>query len=76
MQDFTQHDLDMDVRLTRIESKMDALNQRFDEALATQLKDHGKRLASLERRQVWFGGWVAGAGAMGAALVWLVQRVM
>lgn len=76
MQDFTQHDLEMDIRLTRIESKMDALNQRFDDALLTQLKDHGKRLAALERRQVWLGGWVTGAGAVGAAIVWLMQKVM
>lgn len=44
-------------RLARIEAQLTGLNQRLDEVVITQLKDHGKRLAALERRQVWIGGW-------------------
>ena len=47
-------------RLARIEAQLAGLNQRLDEVVISQLKDHGKRLAALERRQVWIGGWIAG----------------
>lgn len=60
-------------RLARIEEQLTGLNQRIDEVVITQLKDHGKRLAVLERRQVWIGGWIAGAGAAGAVLTYLVR---
>lgn len=36
-------------RLVRIEEQLKALKAGFDEAILTQLKDHGKRLAALER---------------------------
>ena len=39
-------------RLARIEAQLAGLNQRLDEVVISQLKDHGKRLAALERRQV------------------------
>lgn len=55
-------------RLARIEAQLAGLNQRLDEVVITQLKDHGKRLAALEWRQIWIGGWIAGAGAAGVAL--------
>lgn len=55
-------------RLARIEAQLAGLNQRLDEVVITQLKDHGKRLAALERRQIWVGGWIAGAGAAGVVL--------
>ena len=73
MNDFSQHDLDMEKRLARIEGKVDALTGRIDEIVVTQLKDHGKRLAAMESRMVWVGGWIAGAGLTGAALAWLVE---
>lgn len=64
-------------RLARIEAQLAGLNQRLDEVVISQLKDHGKRLAALERRQVWIGGWIAGAGAagvgIGAGLTWLLK---
>lgn len=64
-------------RLARIEAQLAGLNQRLDEVVISQLKDHGKRLAALERRQVWIGGWIAGAGAagvgIGAGLSYLVK---
>ena len=55
-------------RLARIEAQLAGLNQRLDEVVISQLKDHGKRLAALERRQIWVGGWIAGAGAVGAGI--------
>ena len=55
-------------RLARIEAQLAGLNQRLDEVVISQLKDHGKRLAALERRQVWIGGWIAGAGAVGVSI--------
>lgn len=36
-------------RLVRIEEQVKALKASFDEAILTQLKDHGKRIAALER---------------------------
>ena len=56
-------------RLARIEAQLTGLNQRLDEVVITQLKDHGKRLAALERRQVWIGG----AAAAGSALTYLIK---
>lgn len=58
--------LNHESRLARIEALLEALNKRMDDAILTQLKDHGKRIAILERRQAWQIGWMAGAGAVGA----------
>lgn len=63
-----EHDLHTESRLARIEAKLDALNERIDEALVTQIKDHGKRIASLEQRMTWAAGWVAGAACVSSAL--------
>lgn len=37
-----------EARLARIEAMIAAFNQRLDEAILTQLKDHGKRIRELE----------------------------
>lgn len=37
-----------DARLARIEAMIHAINQRLDEAILTQLRDHGKRIRELE----------------------------
>ena len=58
--------LNHEARLARIEALLEALNQRMDDAILTQPRDHGKRLGILERRQSWQVGWMAGAGAVGA----------
>ena len=42
---------DMNARVVRIESGLDSLNQRLDEVVISQLKDHGKRLAVLEEER-------------------------
>ena len=59
-------ELNHESRLARIEALLEALNKRMDDAILTQLRDHGKRIAILERRQAWQIGWMAGAGAVGA----------
>lgn len=37
-----------DARLARIEAMIVAINQRLDDAILTQLRDHGKRIRDLE----------------------------
>ena len=76
MPDLTQRDLETEVRLARIEGKVDALAHRIDEALITQLKDHGKRINAIEHRQIWIAGWIAGAGAVGALLAVSITKVL
>lgn len=55
-------------RLARIEAQLAGLNQRLDEVVISQLRDHGKRIQALENRGVWVAGWIAGAGAIGSAV--------
>lgn len=43
-----QRTLDYESRLSRIEALLEALNQRLDDAILTQLRDHGKRIRDLE----------------------------
>ncbi|WP_288715202.1 hypothetical protein [uncultured Bilophila sp.] len=43
-----QRALDYESRLSRIEALLEALNQRLDDAILTQLRDHGKRIRDLE----------------------------
>lgn len=43
-----EHTLDHEPRLSRIEALLEALNQRLDDAILTQLRDHGKRIRDLE----------------------------
>ena len=43
-----EHTLDHESRLSRIEARLDALIQRFDDAIMTQLRDHGKRIREME----------------------------
>ena len=62
-------------RLTRVEAKLDAVNDKLDEAILSQLKDHGKRINALERRGWWMAGWITGAGAVGALAAKLLERV-
>lgn len=59
-------ELNHEARLARIEALLEALNKRMDDAILTQLRDYGKRIDILERRQAWQIGWMAGAGAVGA----------
>lgn len=43
-----QRAFDHEARLSRIEGLLQGLNQRIDDAVITQLKDHGKRISALE----------------------------
>ena len=43
-----QRAFDHEARLSRIEGLLQGLNQRIDDAVITQLKDHGKRIRDLE----------------------------
>lgn len=76
METLTQHDLQTESRLARIEAKLDALNERIDEAIVTQIRDHGKRLSALERHQTWAMGWAAGAACVSSALTAFLLRFM
>ena len=66
-------------RLARIEAQLAGLNQRLDEVVISQLRDHGKRMQALENRGVWVAGWIAGAGAIGSivgsGLVLLIKAI-
>ena len=55
--------------ISGLQAEVSGLRERIDDIVVTQLRDHGKRIAILERRQAWQIGWMAGAGAVGAALV-------
>ena len=54
--------------ISGLQAEVSGLRERIDDIVVTQLRDHGKRIAILERRQAWQIGWMAGAGAGGAAL--------
>ena len=69
-----QRELEIEKRLTRLEAKMDEVKELIAPSVVSQIRDHGKRLAALEGRQIWVGGWVAGAGAAGAALAAVIRR--
>lgn len=62
-------------RLARIETALDALNKRIDDVIIGQVKDHGKRLAVLENRGHWMAGWIAGAGAVGGVVAFILQKL-
>ena len=40
--------LNHESRLSRIEALLETLNKRLDDAILTQLRDHGKRIRELE----------------------------
>lgn len=62
-------------RLARIETQLEELNRRIDEVVVGQVRDHGKRIAALERRGTWMAGWIAGAAAVGGAVGVIIQKV-
>ena len=72
-------DMTPEERLARIEAQLAGLNQRLDEVVISQLRDHGMRIQALEKRGVWVAGWIAGAGAIGSivgsGLVLLIKAI-
>ena len=71
-----EHDLQTESRLARIEAKLDALGQRMDDAVLTQVRDHGRRLTLLERRIMWAAGWMAGAAVAASGLTGFIVRAV
>lgn len=66
-------------RLVRIEEQVKSLQVSLDQAILTQLKDHGKRLAALERlEQRRMGGRLALAATVSvcSSLVGVVAAVV
>lgn len=74
MSDLDEHDLLVEGRLTRIETKIEELKNLILEGLVTQLKDHGKRLTVLENRAVWQAGWIAGVAAVSSVITAVVVK--
>lgn len=72
----TDRDIQTEGRLARIEAGVAALSEKFDEAVVTQIRDHGKRIARLEGRWIWLMGWMAGAGTVGGLVSTLLQRYL
>lgn len=66
---YSDFDRDVESRLIRVEDKLDAINQRIDDALLSQIRDHGKRIAALESWRMWIIGVAAGvSGVVGVVM--------
>lgn len=44
-----ERDITTEGRLARMEAKLEAIDEKLDDAVISQLRDHGKRLAALEQ---------------------------
>ena len=71
---YSDFDRDVESRLIRVEDKLDAINQRIDDALLSQIRDHGKRIAALESWKMWVVGVAAGVGGVISFVVQVAQR--
>ena len=69
-------DMTPEERLARIEAQLAGLNQRLDEVVISQLRDHGKRIQALENRGVWVAVLIAGAGIVAGGVATLVTLVV
>ncbi len=69
---YTEFDRAVESRLIRVEDKLDAIDQRIDDALLSQVRDHGKRIAALESWRMWIIGVSAGVGG---AVSFLMQQL-
>lgn len=59
--------------LSRMTARIEALDKRIDDAIVSQVRDHGKRLAALEKHQAWIAGAIALAGGVGASVGTIIQ---
>jgi predicted membrane protein len=50
------------------------VNKRIDDALISQVRDHGKRISALEAWRVWLIGWAAGAGVVSHFIFQLFEK--
>ena len=59
--------------LSRMTARSEALDKRIDDAVVSQVRDHGKRIAALEQKQAWIAGAIALAGGLGASISVILQ---
>lgn len=59
--------------LARMTARIEALDKRIDDAVVSQVRDHGKRIAALEQKQAWIAGAIALAGGLGASISVILQ---
>ena len=59
--------------LSRMTARIEALDKRIDDAVVSQVRDHGKRIAALEQKQAWIAGAIALAGGLGASVSVILQ---
>lgn len=59
--------------LSRMTARIEALDKRIDDAVVSQVRDHGKRIAALEQKQAWIAGAIALAGGLGASISVILQ---
>ena len=71
---FMKEIVDLKAELSGMHSELKGLRERIDDALISQLRDHGKRIAALESWRVWLVGWAAGAGLVSGVLVSLLGK--
>lgn len=74
---------DMRADIAAMRAELSALNQRLDDVLMSQLRDHGKslaehgqRLGQLEHHRAYMAGAMAVAAAIGGAAATLLQMAM
>lgn len=67
---YSPRDMEIEIRLARIEDKLDAMSGRFK-----ALDDHEVRISKLERAQIYRNGWIAGAAFAGAAACEILRRL-
>ena len=57
-----------------VQAEIIAVNKRNDDALISQVRDHGKRISALEAWRVWLIGWAAGAGLVSHFIFQLFEK--
>lgn len=57
-----------------VQAELMAVNKRIDDALISQVRDHGKRISALEAWRVWLIGWAAGAGIVSHFVFQLFEK--
>lgn len=67
---YSPRDMEIEIRLARIEDKLDAMSGRFK-----TLDEHEQRISKLERAQIYRNGWIGGAAFAGAAACELLRRL-
>lgn len=65
----TDRDIATESRLARMEERLVAIDEKLDDAVISQLRDHGKRISAIERRWWLLIGYMLGSGLVGAAAV-------